>query len=157
MNRTHYAFAHHVVKDYALSRAPEFFTLMASEDRSRFTAWLWEQASSTVGEAPSDAYFSGTGVAVGRMGKWSAVLLALPPPGSVAEAFFALAVDVSHGVAPDAPTSRYFTLELGRHADDRPRTVLCEWTKEAHHSYGDGPPPEKNAFMQAVESRLAQP
>lgn len=55
---------------------------------------------------------------------------------------------------------RYFTLEKGLHLDGGERTVLCEWerhdTGPRHANYGDGPPPEAEAFLAAVTTLVLQ-
>jgi hypothetical protein len=57
-------------------------------------------------------------------------------------------VAVTPHADPDA--SRCFTLEHSWTLDGQPATVLAEWTAAGHVNYGDGPPPEQQAFLTAL-------
>ena len=49
---------------------------------------------------------------------------------------------------------RYFTLELGRDKEGGRPTVLCEWRGEDHLNLGEGPPPQRDEFAQAIRAQL---
>ena len=78
-----------------------------------------------------------------------AVVIALPPPQQVADAHL-VAITTS-------PVLRYLTLERGEDEVGRPRTVLGEWTPDGHGNFGDGPPAERTAFLEAVCRKLHLP
>lgn len=87
----------------------------------------------------------------------AAAVIALPLPCETPEAYFvALVVERPRpgpsfhiGRMPDP--GRCFTLELGMDAISREcRTVLCEWTREAHVNFGTSPEPTVAAFVKRV-------
>ena len=63
-------------------------------------------------------------------------VLTLPMPRQPTEAWFAAIV----GSASDPGYLRYFLWEQGESLDDKPRTVVAEWSATGHLNYGDGPP-----------------
>ena len=62
-------------------------------------------------------------------------VLTLPMPRQPTEAWFAGIV----GSASDPAYLRYFLWEQGESLDDKPRTVVAEWSGTVHRNYGDGP------------------
>lgn len=89
-----------------------------------------------------------------------AVLLEMPSPVALAEAYYVAIVSLKGLPSRDAPEDanlRYITLELGRNLDGSPRTVLCEWRHGIHFNYGDGPEPTLPAFYGVVRELLRQP
>ncbi|MBS0261379.1 MAG: hypothetical protein JSS02_05430, partial [Planctomycetes bacterium] len=53
------------------------------------------------------------------------------------------------------PVLHYFTLELAcDRTENRWLNLLCEWTPMGHHNYGEGPPAEVPAFLQAIQQFL---
>ena len=64
-------------------------------------------------------------------------VLTLPMPREPTEAWLAAIV----GAASDPAALRYFLWEKSESVlDDRPRTVLSEWSGSSHLNYGAGPP-----------------
>ena len=63
-------------------------------------------------------------------------VLTLPMPRQQTEAWFAAIVSS----ASDAAYLRYFLWEQGESLDDKPRTVVAEWSGKGHLNYGEGPP-----------------
>ena len=63
-------------------------------------------------------------------------VLSLPMPRQPTEAWFAAIV----ASASDPAYLRYFLWEQGESLDEKPRTVVAEWSGTGHLNYGDGPP-----------------
>jgi len=47
--------------------------------------------------------------------------------------------------------ARYFTLEFSMPGN---LPILCEWDGEGHSNYGEGPEPDAEDFVQAVQEYL---
>jgi hypothetical protein len=86
----------------------------------------------------------------------SIVVIALPAPQYPLEAYF---VGLIHrpakrkwfGLFGETPSfSRYITLEYGLDQNQRPTAFLCEWNKETHSNYGEGPEPTLSAFIKTL-------
>lgn len=135
----------------------QFFALMASEDQQRVLAWLWGKAQERAGAADPSVALSEVQVTTLRVANCPTVLVQMPRPRAPAEAHFVAVVltgDLERDGDDKALAFRYFTLECGLNLDGTARTVLCEWHDGAHRSFGDGPPPEAAAFIEAVTARL---
>ncbi len=63
-------------------------------------------------------------------------VLTLPMPRQPTEAWFAAIV----GSATDPAYFRYFLWEQGESLDEKPLTVIAEWSDKGHLNYGNGPP-----------------
>lgn len=64
-------------------------------------------------------------------------VLTLPTPREATEAYLAVVV----GKTSDPGYLRYFLWEMGESLfDDKPRTVIGEWSASAHRNHGEGPP-----------------
>ena len=63
-------------------------------------------------------------------------VLTLPMPRQPTEAWFAAIV----ASASDPAYLRYFLWEQGESLDDKPHTVVAEWSATGHLNYGAGPP-----------------
>ncbi|MBI3370858.1 MAG: CpXC domain-containing protein [Betaproteobacteria bacterium] len=91
-----------------------------------------------------------------KRGDYTVYAVIMPPPGTPADCYFAAVVyrdgEPRQNLQP-APSTRYFTLEM---THPGPAPVFCEWTREGNHAnYGEGPPPELKAFVEAVFARLS--
>ncbi|WBB62928.1 hypothetical protein O7599_10520 [Streptomyces sp. WMMC500] len=141
--RQHYAFAHAVLRDLALT-APERL-LAAALDGSLDAELraLWRQAAAGLppGEQ-SDEW------PAGRLVGHDSVLVTLPPAVAPPEAHFVLVT------APPGAPVRYATLEASPDAAGRPAAMLCMWAMTA-----DGPahastlqflPPREDRFLDAA-------
>lgn len=156
----HYLFAHRFMRDVCQDDPLRFFALMGSPEQRPFLDWLWESCGKALDSADAVLPSQGLSVSTGRLLDFPTIVVTPPPAQGMAEAHLVAIVLVGPEGAPtDTPEARaamfrYFTLELGMRTDGSARTVLCEWTSEAHRNFGDGPPAEEGAFVSAVEKLL---
>ena len=157
MSSHQYAFAHWTVRDYLFEHTSQFFELLHSSEQPNFLAWLWFATDERTGTQITNFDAIPTSAEVCSLGGRLGVLIELPEPSAIGEAYFVLAVAPSSAITGElSPESvpRYFLLEAGSHQDGVPRTVLCEWTQEAHVNYGDGPAASIESFVLSVEKLL---
>lgn len=144
----HYVFAHREL--LALAFDPRFFPLATGHRGREFVTGFWDHVGSNL---PPEEQLPGDGLAVRvetRSGR-TIVVVRLPGAERMAEAHL---VAVVRGL-PGEPPVRYFTLELGLAGGTHSvRTVLCEWREGTHLNYGDGPPVDEGAFLDAIDPRL---
>jgi hypothetical protein len=144
----HYLFAHRILP-HLLWQGDSVLGILANPENQQFLGEQWDRVPGVFECRPSRGRerLAYTTHWVG--GDNLTVVVTLPPPTDVAEAHL-VAITTS-------PVLRYLTLELGE--DDRggARTVLGEWTPDGHGNFGDGPPPEKMPFLQAVCALLNLP
>ena len=123
---------------------------------------LWSQVGAFVADNEDGEVLTAEGLEVrtGLLSDRPCVLIRLPIPERVLECFYIAAIletapttDQIAGRAP-LPKLRYFTLELGWTLMGSRRTVLCEWQRDGHLNYGDGPEPEQTQFLAAVVETL---
>ena len=148
----HYVFAHAMLPRLLLDDPEKFVAILASQEAEDFLAYLWRRA----GEEANDAQPvepEGLGRTVEKLAEGIAVLVRMPCPLAITEAYFGAVImrQGKKGLFRRAtPQIRYFTLELGVTDDGCPRTVLCEWNKDGHVNYGDGPSPDPGQFLEAI-------
>ena len=163
----HYLFAHIALSGLLHADADAFFNLFESPRAPSLLADIWR----SVGEGctdPADPPLepNDTLQAVPfSQEDHRAVLFCLPRPERSTEAHYTLAVQAPPQrrwwlfTRPSRP--RYFTLERCTIQAGATRTVLCEWKVTqrgpSHQSYGEGPPPERDAFIDAVFDGLIRP
>lgn len=151
----HYTFAHLAVRAVALDDPLRFFALVASEDRRKVVEWLWDLVcKNTEGAEKPDFGADDIALTTCRVADLPTMVFAMPEPRAVTEAHFVAIVLTGDGGEGGNGTARYFTLECGDTLEGGARTVLCEWTQEAHANFGDGPPAELAPFLAAVEAKL---
>ncbi len=151
----HYIFAHRVLPALFLNDPPKFIeTISAGQDN--FVHWLWKRVGEKEVQNASDRIApNGLSCAIMRAEDNATVaIVTLPPPEGMTEAYFVALVYWPQEDAALAPAARYITLEHGMQADGSPRTVLCEWTKEMHANYGNGPEPVLQTFFEAVRALI---
>jgi hypothetical protein len=157
----HYALAHYALRSAAFGDPLAYLGILASPDARGFLAHMLRSVSEHCkNEEPG---FAAEDIAVHpvRVGRYPCAVVELPRPRAAAEAYFTAAVllaDLQDRTPESAPLElRYFTLEKGITLAGPPRTVLCEWTSEGSHAnYGDGPMPQLEAFVRAVEESISR-
>ncbi len=155
-----YAFAHLVLPEFAAAYPADFFALMPSEHCDQLLDLLWREAEAKAGPLPEGFDEASTKVTCGAIDSKPAVVVEMPRPTVIAEAFFVAIVSLTGLPSHEQPTDanlRCITLELGRNLDGSSRTVLCEWRYGTHYNYDDGPPPTLFDFCRAVDELLQQP
>lgn len=153
-----YVFAHYALRQIALSDPLQFLALLASSDAEEFIDAVLKDVAEQCGLKTS---FDASSVKIHkvRLNAFPCVVISLPEPKEMAEAFMValvVLIDTSSERTrqQDKPEARYFTLEKGFSLSNEPRTVMAEWDSEAHSNYGDGPAPTVQAFTTAIEGLL---
>ncbi|OWK41613.1 hypothetical protein [Fimbriiglobus ruber] len=159
----HYTLAHYALRQMAFAEPLTFLGTLASPGAHGFLARMIGNVSEFCTEREPRSDFGAEDLTVHkvRVGRYPGAVIEMPRPRAAAEAFFVAAVlmaDLERGRPdPQDLTLRYLTLEKGFVFGGPPRTVLCEWTADGKHlNYGDGPPPELQAFVGAVEALLSK-
>lgn len=145
--RHHYMFAHHEVR-----RAAQQFgaDLIGAAREGRLTLEsVWNRVGESLDERdrlPATGLTSSYHEIAGHR----VLLVRLPAAHHPTEAHFtAIAVPVDGGRV------RYLTLEYAvSPIDEAVYTVFGEWDEQRHVNYGEGPPPDPDAFLAAVARRL---
>lgn len=142
----HYFFAHRLLP--ALFRQdPAQFVSLLQRDGLPFLAFWWHKASQ---DMPPEDHLSANGLGYTLReleNGWVAVVVTLPPPEGMTEAYFVALLQKPGDAAP-----RVFTLELGFSlTGETTHTVLCEWTAESTHlNRGPGPAPDLELLLQKI-------
>ncbi len=155
----HYLFAHRVLPHLAWDNPEGFFVTAFTDESSEHLHQWWN----TLGDQLDPENRMGTdGLS------WSAfpydehlvVTCRFPPPEAMTEAYFATIIcgplkDLTKEALESSPL-RYVLLEYGMDLNNgKPRTVLCEWTREGTHmNCGEGPAPELEIFEAEALNRV---
>lgn len=156
----HYAFAHGVLPMVFFEDPVGFLAEVATRGMEILPR-IWSDTFEVVKRHKSDAEMLSsdglTSTCYGLGSETLAVIISLPPPTELTEAYFV-------GLVVRPPRKRLFgllgtkkglarfiTLELGSNLDDTSRTVVGEWTEDtgadvSHRNFGDGPEPTLGAF-----------
>lgn len=156
----HYAFGHVALRK-AFFHDPAKLVQALEADGERLIGEIWNEVGRMIQAENGDAAIlpaDGLELTLHAVGpRTMAAVIALPPPREMPEAHFvALVVErprpgPSFHIGRMPEPSRYFTLELGMDILSRERrTVLCEWTREAHVDFGTSPEPTVAAFVKRV-------
>jgi hypothetical protein len=155
----HYIFAHQGVRQACVDNPLQFFSIIASEEQRKYLAWMWDTCAKYAKKPPKDLRVDDVEVTTCRIQNYPTAILKMPQARAVAEAHYVAAVLMFNSENEPPPENlgvRYFTLECGSNLDGTLRTVFCEWTDDGGHSnFGNGPPPELEAFMQTVADKLS--
>lgn len=155
----HYVLAHIALRKICLQDPMMFFGTLASEHKDEFLNDIWKQVREHCdpkGEATFD--ISDVGFATCSIRDYPTIVVAMPEPTGLGEAYFAaivLKIELDAAEPPEKPEILYFTLEKGVHLDQSDRTVMCGWTADdSHLNYGEGPSPDPDEFVAAIEKLL---
>lgn len=146
----HYIFAHRLLPHLFLKNPGNFIKAL-KEKGVTLLSDIWNH----IGENPESTAPMAEGLKLefreaGR--NTDIALVTLPEPAVMTEAYFVAMIYRDMGrrfFFFKRRYTRYITLELGFDMEN-PRTVLCEWDKNAHYNMGDGPRPELSAFFKKV-------
>lgn len=150
----HYVLAHYALRQLALQDPLRYLSILASPQARDFLQAVLDDVSEGLTEerrfTAEDLY-----IHPGMIGEFPCAIVEFPPPAEMTEVHFTALVafvDLDAELPPpEEVRARYFTLERGMGIDDKPRTVLCEWTTGSHLNFGDGPPPTLRGFIEALE------
>jgi hypothetical protein len=153
--KQHYVFAHLAFRAMVeASPMHVLMTLLSKDNGQNLLLEAWEQVGSqcTKGEVVDSA---GLAYEIHEFGgKRPVVLITMPTPRGVREAYFVAVVITSprrRFFLFERPASmQYFTLEIGDPAKGDFDTVLGQWRGEQHLNYSDSPAVDKQAFLKAI-------
>jgi hypothetical protein len=158
----HYLFAHRVLPGRLWQNPSWFLETLYSEHTLGFLLTRWGEAAMGLDESeflpPEEKlrcnFFD-------LAGGYRAAVISLPEARFVTEAHMVAMVSRPEQrrwlFFKTDPVLRYFTLEYGLCEDLKtPRTVLCEWTPNAHLNYDTGPAANPEAFLGAIEALLSK-
>ena len=152
----HYYFAHHYLPAKANENAEALVEKLRIDPATQYLTSLWESSRSEIQPDDDDVVISTQGLASFQVDldtRHSGVVVQFPSPTRTLEAYFAaLILDRTSSLLNG---HRYFTLELADDSEGCERTVFCEWTDKRHINYGDGPRPEREAFIGHVARFLS--
>ena len=140
----HYEFAHRALPAVAARFAADV-AAWRTGDLDGLLRHLWAEAGERLPE-PDRLDPDGLRGEVVEVAGHDAILVTLPPATSTAEAHFVALV----AAAPP----RVVTLEYTLNVDDSVATVLGEWHGGGHVNRGEGPPPDRDAFLAVVAGLL---
>jgi len=158
----HYALVHVVLRQIALSHPLETFAALVGESKQEFFEQLVRSVDDAIGEQGEELDFAARDLRCHhmRVNDCPCAVIQMPDPRGITEAHLVglvvpLAEErIDRQAAEPEPEGRYFTLERGAGRSGESRTVLCEWTADAHLNYGDGPSPTAAAFCRALEPHV---
>lgn len=154
----HYVLAHVALRTICLQNPYAFFGVMASPERDDFLQSVWQMVRRNCDpEGPPSFDIADVGITTCRIRDFPAIIVTMPPPADVPEAYFVgmvLKVDGKKKDPPAHPEVAYLTLERGIQMDGAERTVLCGWSGDAHYNYGESPPATEADFIRAIEKKL---
>jgi len=158
-SRHHYALGHIALRQICRANPLGFFGAMASDDRDRFCAEVWESVCKHCDETGKPTFGIGdVKITTLRAADFPTILIRMPPPANIAEAHLVaivLKLDRDATEPPENVETGYFTLEKGMDEDGSEQTVLCAWSMDdTHVNYGQGPPADEKEFIAAVEKLL---
>jgi hypothetical protein len=140
----HYSFGHRLLPGLVLRGRTNFHELASRALLDPLLCAWWQELGESL-PAEERLPHDGLRSELANAGNVPVLLVTMPAAARAAEAYF---VAVALYAEPDA--WRCFTLEHTWTLDDQPATVLGEWTASGHVNYGDGPPPERQAFLDVL-------
>jgi hypothetical protein len=160
----HYAFGHVALRK-AFFHDPAKVVQALEADGEKLIGEIWDEVGRMIQAEDGDAALlpaDGLELSMHAVGPHTkAAVIMLPPPREMPEAYFVALVVERPRPGPRfhigrmMDPGRYFTLEMGMDILSRERrTVLCEWTREAHANFGTGPEPMVEAFVKRVSEIL---
>lgn len=146
--QAYYTFAHQALPEVFFSD-PLLMIKTLQENGAAFLRYIWnktEQYADAVEEGNSELI----AVELSKINEMDMALVTLPLPQKRTEAYFIAMLAGVGGLRP-----RYITLEYGLDLNERPYTVLGEWTEDnLHVNHGVGPQADTAEFLKAVKALL---
>lgn len=157
MGSQHYYFVHRALPQLLQENTSYYVNGLASEEGPDFLNRVWQKCGEINNEnSPSTGLNRFT---VKISDDCYAVVIRMPEPEDFTEAYYSAIVywpNRPSGPEGGEPNYRYFTLELGEAEDGSHNTMLCEWQGGRHGNFGEGPPPDERAFLQAVIKKISE-
>jgi hypothetical protein len=158
----HYVLAHLALRDACFYNPTGFFGVMASENKDLFLADIWKRVRETCDpDGMPNFDISDLEVTTCRVNDHPGILVKMPPPAEITEAYFVgivLKVDVEAEQWPANPEVEYLTLEKGASLQGGQRTVFCGWAPDGddftHYNMGSGPAATEEDFAQAMADKV---
>jgi hypothetical protein len=153
--RQHYVFAHQYLREKAERMPVETVEMLSNPTATNYLSTLWVTLAFS-SQAEEDEFIPADGIEcfpIQISDTCSAVIVQLPPPERITEAYFVAIVvwhDGSHSQSEAKVRHRYITLELSENLSGIRHTILGEWKDGNHQNHGEGPDPNKDAFIKAV-------
>jgi hypothetical protein len=151
----HYYFAHQYLRERAQGHPALLIEELRKETALRYLGFLWISRGMALIDNEDD-FIPPKGLRCFPIdiGRYYGALVQFPTPQRVAEAYF---VAVLLPIWEDDPKfCEFYTLEFTPVREDRPNgTILGKWQGGSHFNFGAGPPPDKEAFLDALEERLS--
>ncbi len=147
--QTYYAFAHQALPEVFFSD-PALLLRTLKDNGVAFLGYIWKKLEMYAHET-GQGIEQQLEVTLTQLAGADLALVTLPQPEKRTEAYFVAMLDGAEG-----RKARYLVLELGFDTEERPITVLGEWTDDGvHHNHGNGPHAQADLFVEAVGELVA--
>lgn len=153
----HYNFAHIAIPILALMNPSKFYQDMTSPNGEKYLHSIWHGLAEKM-VIPRHPSF-GLGFSIHHLsGNIEAIIIKLPQPKDIAEAFYVAAVYKfkDNSTRKEIENGRYFTLELGKNPfNESTEYHFCEWegniiSAHQHKNYGRLSENSLNKFKSAI-------
>jgi hypothetical protein len=153
----HYLMAHVALRTVCFDRPSLYFGVMVSDEVTDFLKSLLKSVEDQVGGDKADFTAEDLKIHPLRVAHFPTMIVEFPTPQVLTEVFFTAAILMAKDGEKSVDAEvKYYTLELGAGEEGAARTVLGEWTRAgAHSNFGDGPKPELQDFVMALEKQLS--
>lgn len=152
--RQHYYFAHHYLRERAQENPRPLIDKLRSQTGARYLSFLWVSRGLAV-KPEEDDFIPFDGLECFPLNiadSYRGALVQFPAPERVSEVHFVAILLPLFG--DDSAPAEFFTLEFSLDEDRSKKTILGKWVGGSHLNYGTGPPPEKDAFVEAITQFL---
>jgi hypothetical protein len=152
--RQHYYFAHQYLRERAQQHPALLIRELRKESATKYLGFLWITRGSAVVDNEGD-FIPATGLRcfpIDIADSYYGALVQFPTPEKMTEAYF-VAILMPTG-KEDPAFCEFYTLEFTMNEDRRNGTILGKWQGGSHFNFGAGPPPDKQAFLEALEKHL---
>ena len=153
----HYIFAHIAFRQLAFRDPQACMAVLYSPVAKKMLAEIWDDVTKYCAQSghATDLKADELKIHQGRVGLYPCVVVEMPPPLRMTEAHYVALILRGHlengKVVNEDPPLLYYTLEFSLRGDGTPFNMLCAWDDQgAHHNYGEGPPADVQAFLDAL-------
>ena len=151
----HYYFAHVYFRTFCERYPRQAFEILSSDKKDDLIKDTWDEICKQFDkEQKTELTAEDIRVSTLRLGRYPVILVQMPEAKAIVEAIM-VAIVLTPNVDSELPEDtkcRYFVLELGSDLEGGLRTVLCEWKSDGHFNMGDGPEPQPESFLNAIEA-----